>query len=128
MTSGSNSPKPAHERSLTKSLGALFALASGLMLGSASAANTGTASSGSAKADGIEQLEIRVQKVREQLAQGPGSEVNQGDPSSSSTDPHPMWWGNWHNWHPGWGWRNWHPGWGNGGWHNWHNWHNWGNW
>jgi hypothetical protein len=68
--------------------------------------------------------------------QGPGTEVHQGDPSSANVQP--MWWGNWHNWHPGWGWRNWHPGWGNGGWgnggwgnggwHNWHNWHNWANW
>ena len=126
MTSGSHSPKRPSERSLAKSLGALFALTGGLVLGSASAANA-AASSGPAKADGVEQLELRVQKVQEQMGQGPGSEMNQGD-ASSSANPHPMWWANWHNWHPGYGWRNWHPGWGNGGWHNWHNWHNWGNW
>ena len=96
------------------------------MLGSASAANAAAANSGSAKADGAEQLEIRVHKIQEQLGQGSGTEVNQGDTSSPNTQP--MWWGNWHNWHPGWGWRNWHPGWGNGGWHNWRNWHpGWGN-
>jgi hypothetical protein len=110
MTSGSNNPKRPNERSLAKSLGALFALTGGLMLSSASAANAATANSGSAKADGAEQLE-------EQLGQGPGTEVNQGETSAPNAQP--MWWGNWHNWHPGWG---------NGGWHNWHNWHNWGNW
>ncbi len=126
MTSGSNNPKRPNERSLAKSLRALFALTGGLMLSSTSAVNATTASSGSAKADGAEQLEIRVQKIQEQLGQGPGTEVNQGDTSSPNAQP--MWWGNWHNWHPGYGWHNWHRGWGNGGWHNWHNWHNWRNW
>jgi rSAM-associated Gly-rich repeat protein len=126
MTSEPNSPKRPNERSLAKSLGALFALTGGLMLGSASAANAVGADSASAKAGGAGQLEVRIQKIQEQLGQNPGTEVNQGDPSVPNVRP--MWWGNWHNWHPGWGWRNWHPGWGNGGWHNWHNWHNWGNW
>ena len=133
MNSGPDNPKRPSERSLAKSLGALFALTGGLMLSSAAAANA--AKSGSAMADGTERLEIRVQKVQQKLGQTPETELNQGD--QSSTTAHPMWWGNWHNWHPGWGWRNWHPGWlnggwgnggwGNGGWHNWHNWHNWGN-
>lgn len=96
------------------------------MLSSASAANVAAGNSGSAKTDGAEQLEIRVQKIQEQLGQGAGTEVNRGDASSPNAQP--MWWGNWHNWHPGWGWRNWHRGWGNGHWHNWHNWGNWGNW
>jgi rSAM-associated Gly-rich repeat protein len=124
MTSEPNSPKRPNERALAKSLGALFALTGGLMLSSTSASNAVGAGSGSSKA--AEQLEVRVQKIQEQLGQNPGTEVNQGDPSVPNVQP--MWWGNWHNWHPGWGWRNWHPGWGNGGWHNWHNWHNWGNW
>ena len=50
MTSGSNNPKRPNERSLAKSLGALFALTGGLMLSSASAANAAAANSGSAKA------------------------------------------------------------------------------
>ena|ERR1700733_1660386 len=135
MTSGPNNPKRPNERSLAKSLGALFALTGGLMLSSASATNV-AADSDSGKTNGTEQLEIRVQKVQEQLAQGPGTEFKEGEASSANAQT--MWWGNWHNWHPGWGWRNWHPGWGNGGWgnggwgnggwHNWHNWHNWGNW
>ncbi len=123
MTSGPNNPKRPNERSLAKSLGALLALSSGLMLGSASAAAT---NSDSTKTEGAGHLEARVQRIQEQLGQVPGTEVNQGETSHPTA--HPMWWGNWHNWHPGWGWRNWHPGWGNGGWHNWHNWHNWGNW
>jgi rSAM-associated Gly-rich repeat protein len=131
MNSGPNNPKRPSERSLAKSLGALFALTGGLMLGSASAANATAGQPGSATPDGAERLEIRVQKVQQQLGQTPGTEVNQGDQSSAKAQP--MWWGNWHNWHPGYGWHNWHPGWGNGGWgnggwHNWHNWHNWGNW
>jgi rSAM-associated Gly-rich repeat protein len=136
MTSGSNNPNRSKERSLAKSLGALFALTGGLMLSSASAADATDANSGSAKTNGAEQLEIRVQKVQEQLSQSPRAEVNQGD--NTAPNAQPMWWGNWGNWHPGWGWHNWHPGWGNGGWgnagwrnggwHNWHNWHNWGNW
>jgi rSAM-associated Gly-rich repeat protein len=127
MTSGSDSPKHSNERSLAKSLAAaLFALTGGLMLNSASAANAAAANSGAAKANGAEQLEIRVQKIQDQLGQAPGTEVDQHDTIFPNVQP--MWWGNWHNWHPGWGWHNWHPGWGNGGWHNWHNWHNWGNW
>jgi len=39
MTSGPNNPKRPNERSLAKSLGALFALTGGLMLSSASATN-----------------------------------------------------------------------------------------
>ena len=104
------------------------------MLSPDSAANAAAASLGSDKGDGAAPLEIRVQKIQEQLGQAPGTEVNQGDGSSANAQP--MWWGNWHNWHPGYGWHNWHPGWGNGGWGNggwhnwpnWHNWHNWGNW
>jgi hypothetical protein len=42
------------------------------MLSSAAAANAAAANSVPAKADGIEQLEIRVQKVQEQLGQGLG--------------------------------------------------------
>jgi rSAM-associated Gly-rich repeat protein len=131
MNSGPNNPKRSNERSLAKSLGALFALTGGLMLSSAAAANATAAQSGSAMADGTERLEMRVQKIQQQLGQTPGTELNQGDHSSANVQP--MWWGNWHNWHPGYGWHNWHPGWGNGGWgnggwHNWHNWHNWGNW
>jgi rSAM-associated Gly-rich repeat protein len=131
MNSGPNNPKRPNERSLAKSLGALFALTGGLMLSSAAAANATAAQSDSAKGDGAERLEIRVQKVQQQLDQTPVKEVGQGDHSSGNAQP--MWWGNWHNWHPGYGWHNWHPGWGNGGWgnggwHNWHNWHNWGNW
>jgi rSAM-associated Gly-rich repeat protein len=130
MNLGPDNPKRPSERSLAKSLGALFALTGGLMLSSAAAANATAAKSGSAMADGTERLEIRVQKVQQKLGQTPGTELNQGDQSSMTA--HPMWWGNWHNWHPGYGWHNWHPGWGNGGWgnggwHNWHNWHNWGN-
>jgi rSAM-associated Gly-rich repeat protein len=134
MTSGSDSPKRPNERSLAKALGALFALTGGLMLSSTSSANA-AANTGSTKAAGGEQFEIRVQKIQEQLGQGPVTEVNQD--GTSTPNAQTMWWGNWHNWHPGWGWRNWHPGWGNGGWgnggwgnggwHNWHNWHNWGN-
>jgi rSAM-associated Gly-rich repeat protein len=135
MSSGSDSPKRPNERSLARSLGALFAVTSSLMLSPASAVNVEAANTGSDKANGTEPLEVRVQKIQEKLGQGPGTELNQGDPSSPNAQP--MWWGNWHNWHPGWGWHNWHPGWGNGGWgnggwgnggwHNWHNWHNWGN-
>jgi hypothetical protein len=66
------------------------------------------ANSGSAKTNGAEQLEIRVQKVQEQLSQSPRAEVNPGDNSAPNVQP--MWWGNWHNWHPGWGWRNWQLG------------------
>jgi rSAM-associated Gly-rich repeat protein len=136
MTSGSNNSKSPKERSLAKSLGALFALTGGLMLNSASTANAAAANSNPVKPAEAERLEIRVQKIQEQLGQGPEAEIKNGDPGSASVQP--MWWANWHNWHPGWGWRNWHPGWGNGGWgnggwgnggwHNWHNWHNWGNW
>jgi rSAM-associated Gly-rich repeat protein len=136
MTSGSNNSKRSTERSLARSLGALFAVTGSLMLSSAGAADAAATHTDASKADGTEPLEIRVQKVHQQLGQGLGTEVNQGDPSSPQAQP--MWWGNWHNWHPGWGWQNWHPGWGNGGWgnagwgnggwHNWHNWHNWGNW
>ncbi len=130
MTPGPNDTKLPGERSLAKSLGALFALTGGLMLSSASAANA-AATVGSDKGNGAAPLEIRVQKLQEQLGQVPRTEVNQVDASSANAQP--MWWGNWHNWHPGYGWHNWHPGWGNGGWgnggwHNWHNWHNWGNW
>jgi len=134
MNPGSYHSKRSTERSLAKSLGALFALTGGLMLSSASTANA--AEAGSAKSGGVEPLEIRVQKIQEQLGRDPGTEVTQGD--ATTPDLRPMWWGNWGNWHTGWGWRNWHPGWGNGGWgnggwrnggwHNWHNWHNWGNW
>jgi hypothetical protein len=113
-------------RSLAKSLGALFALGGGLMLGSPSNVDAVAVNSVSPGKDGAQQLETRVQVIQKQLDQSPGTEVNQGDVSSGQMRT--MWWGNWHNWHPGWGWRNWHPGWGNGGWHNWHNWHNWGNW
>ena len=131
MTSGSDSPKRSNERSLAKSLGALFALTGGLMLSSAAAANATAAKSNSATRDGTERLEIRVQKIQQKLGQTPGTELSQGN--QPPTTAQPMWWGNWHNWHPGYGWHNWHPGWGNGGWgnggwHNWHNWHNWGNW
>ena len=127
MNSGPDNPK----RSLAKSLGALFALTGGLMLSSAAAANATAAKSGSVMTDGTERLEIRVQKIQQKLGETPSTELNQGD--QSPTTAQPMWWGNWHNWHPGFGWHNWHPGWGNGGWgnggwHNWHNWHNWGNW
>jgi rSAM-associated Gly-rich repeat protein len=130
MTPGSDSPKRP-ERSLAKSIGALFALTGGLIISSAAAADAATANSSSSKSAELERLEVRVQKVQEQLGQAPGSEINQGNGSVPSAQP--MWWGNWHNWHPGYGWHNWHPGWGNGGWgnggwHNWHNWHNWGNW
>jgi hypothetical protein len=49
-----------------------FALTGGMMLSSASAANVAAGNgSSSAKADGAEPLEIRVQKVQEQLSQGP---------------------------------------------------------
>ena len=117
-----NSEHP--KRSLAQSIGALFAVTSGLMLGSTGNAHGAAAPSTSGKPDDDKQLEVRIQKIQEQFAQGAVPEVNDGNPSSS--DIQPMWWGNWHNWHPGWGWRNW--GWGNGGWHNWHNWHNWRNW
>src|SRR6478735_5565 len=132
MSSGPNNPKRSSERSLAKSLGALFALTGGLMLSSTSAANAVAADPGSAKTSDAEPLEIRVQKIQQQLGQGPGTEVNPGDNASANVQP--MWWGNWHNWHPGWGWHNWHPGWGNGGWGNggwgnggWRNggWHKW---
>jgi rSAM-associated Gly-rich repeat protein len=131
MNSGSDNPKRPNERSLAKSLGALFALTGGLMLSSAAAANATAAKSNSATTDGTERLEIRVQKIQQKLGQTPGTELSQGN--QPPTTAQPMWWGNWHNWHPGYGWHNWHPGWGNGGWgnggwHNWHNWHNWGNW
>jgi rSAM-associated Gly-rich repeat protein len=136
MSSGFNSSKRPNDRSLARSLGALFAVTGSLILSSAADGHAAAANSASSKAAGAESLEVRVQKVQEQLGQGPGTEVHQGDPSSANVQP--MWWGNWHNWHPGWGWRNWHPGWGNGGWgnggwgnggwHNWHNWHNWANW
>jgi rSAM-associated Gly-rich repeat protein len=131
MNSGSDNPKRPNERTLAKSLGALFALTGGLMLSSAAAANATAAKSDSAMTDGTDRLEIRVQKIQQKLGQTPGTELNQGN--QSPTTAQPMWWGNWHNWHPGYGWHNWHPGWGNGGWgnggwHNWHNWHNWGNW
>ena len=79
MTSGSNDSKRPNERSLAKSLGALFALTSGLMLSSASATNAAASNSGSADADGVKKLEIRVQKIQEQLGQDPGTQVNQGD-------------------------------------------------
>jgi rSAM-associated Gly-rich repeat protein len=133
MTSGSDNSKRPNERSLAKSLGALLALTSGLMLGSAAVGDAAAANSASAKTEGAEPLEIRVQKIQEQLGQNPGTEVSPGNTAPDSVQP--MWWGNWHNWHPGYGWHNWHPGWGNGGWgnggwpnwHNWHNWHNWGN-
>jgi rSAM-associated Gly-rich repeat protein len=117
MNSKPDNPK----RSLAKSLGALFALTSGLMLGSTSNTQAAAANPTSSKTDRDKQLEVRIQKVQEQFSQGAVPEVNESNPSTS--DVHPMWWGNWHNWHPGWGWRN--GGWGNGGWHNWHNWHNW---
>ena len=131
MNSGPDNPKRPDERSLAKSLGALFALTGGLILSSAAAANATAPKSGSPMTDGTERLEIRVQRIQEKLCQAPGTELSQGD--QSPTTAQPMWWGNWHNWHPGYGWHNWHPGWGNGGWgnggwHNWHNWHNWGNW
>jgi rSAM-associated Gly-rich repeat protein len=131
MNSGSDNSKRPKERSLAKSLGALFALTGGLMLSSTAAANATAAKSDSAMTDGTDRLEVRVQKIQQKLGQAPGTELNQGN--QSSTTAQPMWWGNWHNWHPGYGWHNWHPGWGNGGWgnggwHNWHNWHNWGNW
>jgi rSAM-associated Gly-rich repeat protein len=136
MTSGSNNSKRPTERSLARSLGALFAVTGSLILSSAGTADAATPNAGSTKADSAEPLEIRVQRVQQQLGQNPGTELNQGDPSAPNAQP--MWWGNWHNWHPGYGWHNWHPGWGNGGWgnggwgnggwHNWHNWHNWGNW
>jgi rSAM-associated Gly-rich repeat protein len=123
MNSGSETPKPSKERSLAQSLGVLLAVTSGLMLGSTANTQAAAANPTSAKTtDRDERLEVRVQRIQEQLSQG--AEANYKDPSSG--DIHPMWWGNWHNWHPGWGWRN--GGWGNGGWHNWHNWRNWHNW
>ena len=118
-------------RSLAKSLGALFALGSGLLVGSGPNVDAATSNSVPSPQAGVAHLEVRVQKLQEQLGKSPGTEVGSGNVSSDEVQP--MWWGNWHNWHPGWGWHNaWRPGWGNGGWgnggwHNWHNWHNWGN-
>jgi rSAM-associated Gly-rich repeat protein len=119
-------------RTLAKSLGALFALGGGLIFGSASNADALDAKTLSPSGEETVQLEVRVQKIRQQLGNAPGTDIKQQD-DSSSDQMQTMWWANWHNWHPGWGWGNrWHPGWGNGGWrnggwHNWHNWHNWGN-
>ena len=86
------------------------------MLSSTAAADATAANPVLPKPDGTERLEIRVQKIQQQLGQAPGTELNQGRSISDSAQP--MWWGNWHNWHPGYGWHNWHPGWGNGGWGN----------
>jgi rSAM-associated Gly-rich repeat protein len=119
-------------RTLAKSLGALFALGSGLIFGSASDAGAADAKSLSPSGGATGQLEARVQKIQQQLGQALQGEVQQGDGTSDQMQTM-QWWANWHNWHPGSGWGNrWHPGWGNGGWgnggwHNWHNWHNWGN-
>ena len=52
MTSGSDNSKRPNERSLAKSLGALFALTSGLMLGSVAVGDAAATNSASAKAEG----------------------------------------------------------------------------
>jgi hypothetical protein len=115
VNSESNDQKRFSGRSLAKSLGALFAVGSALVLGSASNANT------LPPKDGVKELEIRVEKIQKKLDHPPGTGATQSDGSSKSmpTVNWVNWWHKWHNWH------NWHPGWGNGGWHRWHNWHNW---
>ena len=67
-------------RSLAKSLGALFAMGSGLVLGSAS--NTNATTSGPAQEPGVSHFEARVQRIQDQLAQSPGTEVGSGTQSS----------------------------------------------
>jgi hypothetical protein len=96
MNSESDSQKGSNGRSLAKSLGALFALGGGLVLGSASNADAVDANSLSAKKDGAQQLEIRVQKIQKQLGQTSGTEVNQGDVSSKNVQT--ISWVNWVNW------------------------------
>jgi rSAM-associated Gly-rich repeat protein len=122
-----NDQKRPFGRKLAKSLSALFALSSGIILGATSKAEAVTTSS-SAGSNGPEKLEVRVAKLTEQFNETSQTAVNQGDLPAGAIRT--LGWGNWHNWHRGWGNGGWHrPGWGNGGWGNgnWHNWHNWHN-
>jgi rSAM-associated Gly-rich repeat protein len=120
-----NDQKSPLGRKLAKSLGALFALSSGIMLGVTTKAGAVTNNSSAESNAGPQKFEIRVANLHEQYNETQRAAVNRADLPSGSMRPL-----NWGNWHRGWGNGGWHgPGWGNGGWGNgnWHNWHNWHN-
>lgn len=126
MKPRTNDQEQPQERSLAQALSALLAIGSGLLLAPTADARAVADQSGPGKQDPPNPLEVRVQKVREQLNEGQGQAPTLNPDNNAPEQIRTTWWGNWHNWHPGWG--NWSPGWGNGGWHNRHHWHNWGNW
>ena len=86
-------------RKLAKSLGALFALSSGIILGATSKAEAVSTNSSAGNNAGSQKLEVRVAKLHEQVDETPQTAVDQTDLPAGSMRT--LNWGNWHNWHRG---------------------------